>query len=76
MANERTIMWEGVSGEQYKYWINPIGSSFKSEPGNYIFAKETRPNTWMAIYVGETKNLANRLNNPDDHEKNIVCPPS
>jgi len=69
MTDERTIMWSGISGEKYKYWITPIGTSFRAEPGNYIFAKETSPNTWTAIYIGETDNLDRRLSNPDDHEK-------
>jgi hypothetical protein len=72
MADERTIMWSGISGKTYKYWIKPIGTSFKSEPGNYIFAKETSQQTWIAIYVGETDNLDRRLSNPDSHEK-IGC---
>jgi hypothetical protein len=69
MTDETTTMWLGVSGKEYKYWINPIGTSFKSEPGNYIFAKETSPDVWTAIYVGETDDLGRRLNNPDSHEK-------
>ena len=69
MTDEPTIMWPGISGNEYKYWISPIGSSFKSAPGNYIFAKETSPNKWTAIYVGETDNLDRRLSNPNDHEK-------
>ena len=69
MSDERTIMWLGISGNQYKYWISPIGSSFKPVAGNYIFAKETSPSKWTAIYVGETDNLARRLS---DHEK-LLC---
>lgn len=69
MADERTIMWSGLSGEKYKYWIYPIGASFKPVPGNYIFAKETSPQNWTAIYVGETDDLGRRLNNPNSHEK-------
>jgi hypothetical protein len=69
MADERTIMWSGISGEKFKYWINPIGTSYEKVPGNYIFAKETSPNKWTPIYVGETDNLDRRLSNPDEHEK-------
>lgn len=69
MVEERTIMWSGISGEKYKYWISLVGTSFKAEPGNYIFAKETSPQTWEAIYVGETDNLDRRLSNPNNHEK-------
>ena len=61
MANELTIMWSGASGQKYKYWIYPIGSSFKPVAGNYIFARETEPSMWAPIYIGETDNLDRRL---------------
>ena len=66
MTDDPTIMWPGISGNDYKYWISPVGSSFKSVPSNYIFATETSPNNWTAIYVGQTDNLDTRLSN---HEK-------
>ena len=67
MEDERIIMWSGISGKEYKYWIYPIGMSFNPVVGNYIFAKETKPNTWTPIYVGETDNLQRRLTS--NHEK-------
>jgi len=66
MSEESTIMWPGLSGKEYKYWIYPIGSSFKKEPGNYLFGKETRPGYWSSCYIGQTENLDERLG---DHEK-------
>jgi hypothetical protein len=63
---EKMIMWPGASGKQYKYWIHPINTSFKGSPGNYIFAKETSPERWIPIYIGETDNIKERLSN---HEK-------
>ncbi len=63
---EPDIYWEGISGKKYGYWIYPIGASFKDEPGNYIYAKETSPNRWRAIYIGQTSSLKDRL---ADHEK-------
>jgi hypothetical protein len=66
MAEAPTIMWRGLSGKEYKYWIYPIGTSFKKEPGNYIFAKETRSGYWLPCYIGQTENLDERLG---DHEK-------
>lgn len=57
------IDWEGQSGKKYRYWIYPIGQSFKSVPGNYIFAKETSPNTWRPIYIGQTSDLSERFDN-------------
>jgi len=63
---EKTIMWAGASGKEYKYWIYPIGTPFEDSPGNYIFAKETAPHRWSALYIGETHSLKDRLSN---HEK-------
>lgn len=59
-----TIEWPGKSGTTYKYWIYPRkGSSFKAEPGNYIFARETKPGYWTPIYIGETSDLSSRFLN-------------
>lgn len=69
MSNELTIIWSGKSGKEYKYWIDPIESPFKPVAGNYIFAKETIPNTWTPIYVGESDNLQERLT--PNHEKTL-----
>ena len=66
MSEEQTIVWEGKTGAGYKYWIHPIGTTFKEVAGNYVFAKETRPGYWAPCYIGQTNNLNERLNN---HEK-------
>ncbi len=66
MSEAPTIMWPGLSGREYKYWIHPIGASFKEEAGNYIFAKEAKPGYWTPCYIGQTENLEKRLG---DHEK-------
>lgn len=66
MAEAPTILWPGQSGTEYKYWIYPIDFSFKKEPGNYIFAKETSPQKWTPCYIGQTNNLDERL---DDHNE-------
>jgi len=63
---EKTIMWPGASGKEYKYWIYPIGTTFKESPGNYIFTKETSPDRYSPIYIGEAENLEDRFAN---HEK-------
>lgn len=64
--NEGTILWPGKSGTDYQYWIYPIGAAFKEEPGNYVFAKESSPGKWTPVYIGQTSNLNQRLEN---HEK-------
>ena len=53
MAHEGTINWPGASGREYKYWIYPIGTTFKDEPGNYVFSKKTSPGQWTPVYIGE-----------------------
>ena len=58
-----TILWEGKSGKTYKYWIYPFGQTFSVAPGNYIFAKQTGPNPWIPIYIGETSDLSERFDN-------------
>lgn len=58
-----TIQWEGKSGNSYRYWVNPVDTSFKDEPGNYIFAEEVEPGRWRPVYIGQTESLADRLDN-------------
>ena len=66
MTDAMQIKWAGQSGREYTYGIYPLGTTFKEEAGNYIFAKETSPNRWMPCYIGQTENLNRRLG---DHEK-------
>jgi predicted GIY-YIG superfamily endonuclease len=58
-----TINWPGASGNNYEYYIHPIGTRFKNLAGNYIFARETKPNYWAPVYIGETADLSSRFNN-------------
>ncbi len=60
------ILWQGKLGKKYGYWIRPIYTNWKDMPGNYIYAKETSPRKWSAIYIGQTSSLSKRL---ADHEK-------
>jgi hypothetical protein len=66
MSETPTILWPGISGKGYKYWIYSLGTELKEEAGNYVFAKETSPNKWSPCYFGQTENLNRRLG---DHEK-------
>lgn len=66
MAAKGTIKWPGKSGKEYKYWIYSIDTTFSKNPANYIFVKETSPGKWRTKYIGQTKNLADRLSS---HEK-------
>ena len=64
-----TIDWTGQSGQKYRYWIYPIGTTFTAVPGNYIFARETEPARFRPIYIGETSDLSERF---DNHHK-MAC---
>jgi hypothetical protein len=61
-----TINWAGASGKAYTYYIHPIGTSFRNEAGNYIYAKQTKPGFWANQYTGQSDDLGRRLAN---HEK-------
>ncbi|SRR5216684_5769768 len=65
---ERTIEWTGKSGKAYKHWIYNLAaaSSFTRAPGNYVVARETKPDTFAPIYVGQTADLSERF---DNHHK-------
>ena len=65
MANPE-VYWTGKSGTKYGYWILDLNASFKSEPGNYIFAKKEASGNWAAVYIGETDDFKKRMSN---HEK-------
>lgn len=60
------IKWQGESGKQYDYWVYPITTTFKDEPGNYIYAKRNSAGNWQAVYIGQTSSLSQRL---ASHEK-------
>ncbi|MGI9296595.1 MAG: hypothetical protein ACR2QC_01695 [Gammaproteobacteria bacterium] len=63
-----TCTWTGKSGQKYKYHVRLIGTQFKDEPGNYVFAKVLNQR-WVPVYIGQG-NLAGRLNNwSADHHK-------
>jgi predicted GIY-YIG superfamily endonuclease len=55
------IKWQGESGKQYGYWVYPINTTFKDEPGNYIYAKRNSGGNWQAVYIGQTSSLSQRL---------------
>ncbi len=56
-----TCNWPGISGRTYTYGIYKMEGNWNSVSGNYIFAKETSPGMWKALYVGETGNFSTRL---------------
>ena len=70
MSTEPDIQWTGESGTKYGYWIHSINTTFSESPANYIFAKVTEPNTWEPIYIGQTGNIAERLE--DQYKKECI----
>ena len=56
MAIQRSH-WTGISGQTYSYYVHLIGKSFRSSPGNYIFARQISPTSHEAIYIGQSVNL-------------------
>ena len=66
MAEHGTITFKGKSGEGYKYWIYDLSDTHAAVPANYIFVKETKPNSFRPIYIGETEDISDRF---DNHHK-------
>ncbi len=61
-----TCIWTGLSGKKYEYSIYAMDSNWNDVPGNYIFAKETPPNRWQAVYIGETESFKDRIPNHNE----------
>ena len=62
----KPVKVQGESGKQYDYWVYPINTTFKDEPGNYIYAKRNFRESGEAVYIGQTSSLSQRL---ASHEK-------
>ncbi len=58
-----TCTWTGKSGTKYVYEIYPMDATWKDVAGNYIFAKESSPGSWTALYIGQTESFKDRLPN-------------
>ena len=63
---QENVQWKGESGSLYEYWVYPINTTFKDQPGNYIYAKKNAIGQWQAVYIGQTRSLSQRL---ASHEK-------
>jgi hypothetical protein len=64
MARECT--WTGASGTKYAYEIYGMNTTWNDVPGSYIFAKETSPHKWEAVYIGQSENFKDRLPNHNE----------
>jgi len=62
-----TCRWKGASDKEYIYIINSIkDSALDDVPGNYIFARESEPNKWEALYIGETESFKDLIPNHNE----------
>lgn len=64
MADKCT--WEGASGKKYEYGIYSMDTNWNDVAGNYIFAYESSPAKWTAVYIGETESFKDRLPNHNE----------
>jgi hypothetical protein len=55
------MTWTGHSGKAYRYEIYGIDTEFRPLPGNYIYAQQTEDGGWLPIYVGQTRDMHQRL---------------
>lgn len=68
MANLVTLT--GVSGSQYQYEVCNFLGNWIELPGNYAFAYPNGQSGWRIPYIGQAKNLRERMNG---HEKWAVA---
>ena len=68
MVTTNRVNWRGFSGRPYDYEVLYPNFSWPDQPGNYIFAKRS-VNGWIAVYVGQTSSLKDRLSNLASHHK-------
>lgn len=59
MSTEKVELGGGLG--QYTYWAYPINTTFKDEPGNFIYARRSPGGKWQAVYIGQTSSLSQRL---------------
>jgi len=59
-------IWTGASGKKYEYEIYSTNTNWNDVAGNYIFARESSPHKWEAIYIGETESFKDRLPNHNE----------
>lgn len=64
MNDPGIYVWTGASGQRYRYTVYMFGTVFGPGPANFIFARETRPGHYAAVYIGQTDDLSEPF---DDH---------
>lgn len=58
MSEPEIHVWTGASGQQYRYTVYMFGTAFGPGAANYILARETQPGQYLALYVGQTRDLS------------------
>jgi hypothetical protein len=69
MGDLGIYLWTGQSGQKYRYTVYMFGTAFGPGPANYIFARESRPGDYLALYVGPTADLSE----PFDDQLALDC---
>lgn len=60
---EKTILWTGLSGKDYKYLIYDLNAEHEQMPANYVFVKETQGGSYIPIFIGQTKDISEPFQN-------------
>lgn len=59
------IDWTGLSGAKYRYHFlaDTSGAGLHSQPGNYMFVRQTNleKNWWSPVYIGVADDLRGRV---------------
>jgi hypothetical protein len=63
MGDLGIYVWTGQSGQKYRYTVYMFGTVFGPGAANYILADEARPGKFLPIYIGQTGDLSEPLDN-------------
>lgn len=55
------VNWYGQSGQRFLFELHPIGTTYFSRSGVYIFCRMGTDGRWKALYIGECASFLNRL---------------
>lgn len=58
MSEPGIHVWTGASGQKYRYTVYMFGTAFGPGPANFVYARETRPGQYVAVYIGQTDDLS------------------
>lgn len=56
-------VWTGHSGQKYRYTVYMYGTTFGPGPANFVYARETRPGQYAPLYIGQTQDLSEPMDN-------------